>query len=152
MSTFHADTVVPAPAERVLEALVDPAALARWSPVPFRLVTPHAGRLRTGTRAHVDGGLAGIGASFVVHVRHIDGECVDLQAAGPVVMDVGYRLRSSALGTEVHAKITVGRGRGLLSRALTAATERILHAGGLSAALARLSREAQRAQAEPSAG
>jgi hypothetical protein len=61
----------------------------------------------------------------------VDRHRVELQAAGPLVMDVSYRLPARARGTEVRAQITVRPGTALLARALTAAVEGVLRAGVL---------------------
>jgi uncharacterized protein YndB with AHSA1/START domain len=144
MSTFTAQSVVAAPPAAVLTALVDTDALARWSPVPFRVVHSDRDRLRTGSRARIVGSLAGLRAAFDVRVQEVLPRSIRLSATGPVRFDVAYRLRPARAGTAVAAEITVARGDGVVSRLMTSATEALLGGGVMHTALARLDREARR--------
>jgi|SRR5690349_13233719 hypothetical protein len=52
--------------DRVLRAMTDPAAIARWAPVRFEADGLTDGRLAAGNRERVTGSIAGIAATFVV--------------------------------------------------------------------------------------
>src|SRR5262249_31891782 len=59
MNTWTTEMRLPALPQQVLELLTEPEAIAQWAPIPFELLDVDAGRLQTGTRARVRGGLAG---------------------------------------------------------------------------------------------
>lgn len=140
MSTWRSSTTVPGPPDEVLELLTDPAAIARWSPVPFEIVTLDGDRLCSGGRARVAGRLAGRSVEFDVHVERATDERLELIADGPVSLAVRYILRPAGGRSQIDASVSV-KGQGLLGQALAKATEALLGAGALRLALERLARE-----------
>jgi hypothetical protein len=72
MRTWETRTTVPGSPSAVLELLTEPDAIARWSPVPFEIVSLGDRRLRTGSRAQVAGG-SDIRASICVEGRGLFG-------------------------------------------------------------------------------
>jgi uncharacterized protein YndB with AHSA1/START domain len=136
-ATWTASARSQASPSAILEALVDPDAIARWSPVAFEL-NDDATRLRPGTRARVCGKLAGVRVGFDVEVHRADREALRLRASGPVEMDVAYDMSPEADGTAVSASVSLARGRGLTGRLLAEATAGLLRAGALSQALNRI--------------
>ncbi|MFL5861866.1 MAG: hypothetical protein ACJ780_13980 [Solirubrobacteraceae bacterium] len=94
-----------------------PDAIARWTPVPFELIDLDADRLVTGTRARVRGRLAGRSLEFDVEVLAADHNRLALVATGPISIDVEYRLRPAARGSNVSASVSVS-GRGLIGRVI----------------------------------
>ena len=138
MSTWTAQANTEAAPEAVIAALTDPDGIARWSPVAFE-VEDDAGRLRAGTRTRVSGKLAGVRVGFDVEVHRADERQLSLSASGPVSMDVNYDVELTEDGhTSVRACISLGKGRGLLSRLMAEATAGLLQAGALSAAVNRI--------------
>jgi Polyketide cyclase / dehydrase and lipid transport len=140
MRTWTAQAITEARPEDVLLALTDPDAVARWSPVPFDLEDEDLLRLRAGSRTRVSGKLAGVRVGFDVEVHAADERRFSLSALGPVSMDVDYDVAAGDTGTEVHASVSVRPGRGLLSSVMAEATNGLLRAGALSAAVDRLAR------------
>jgi hypothetical protein len=142
MRTWNAATTVEAPAEIVFDALTDPDAVARWSPVEFELEQLDSDRLETGSCARVSGRLAGVDVGFDVEVLEAEDGRLFLTADGPVALDVAYDLVAVADGSsEVRASVGVRPGRGFRGRILAEATTALLRAGALQAALARIGRE-----------
>jgi uncharacterized protein YndB with AHSA1/START domain len=141
MSTYTADHTIVAEPEAVLEALTDPRAIARWSPVGFEVDGLESERLHRGTTARISARLAGCPVDFDVEVREASRERLALTATGPVGLDVTYRLRSRGGATRVEAAVSVERGRGLVGLALARATEAMLAAGVLHAAVGRIADE-----------
>jgi hypothetical protein len=142
-NTWNARFEVRAPAEDVLDALTDPEACSRWSPIDFELEELDGGRLVAGSHARVEGRLAGARMAFDVEVFEAGTERLALRASGPVVLDVNYQLASAGEGsTAVSASVTV-EGRGLVGRTLERATRALLATGALESAVARIAREAE---------
>ena len=90
----------------------------------------------------MSGRLAGKRVGFDVEVHEaIDGR-LRLSADGPVGFDVRYDLAPAPRGSEVRASVCVRPARGLTGRLLAEATNALLAAGALQAAISRLGREA----------
>jgi carbon monoxide dehydrogenase subunit G len=139
MPTYTTDHTIAAEPEAVLEFLTDPRAIARWSPVDFDV--EHSAPLCSGATTKVCGRLAGCPVEFDVEVHEASRERLALTATGPVGLDVSYRLQSSGCATRVEAAVSVARGRGLVGLALARATEAMLAAGALRAAVGRIATE-----------
>jgi Polyketide cyclase / dehydrase and lipid transport len=140
MRTWTTQTTVTGLPDAVLALLTEPEAIARWAPVPFELLELNTDRLAAGSRARVLGRLAGRTLEFDVEVLAADEERLALVADGPISMDVEYRFRQVAEGSEVHASVAV-RGSGLIGRLLAQATDALLAGGALRAAVGRIGRE-----------
>ena len=142
MKEWTATTTVEARPEAVLDVLTDPEACARWAPIPFDVEDLRTPRLTCGSRARVSGKLAGRRVGFDVQVHEaVDGR-LRLSADGPVGFDVRYDLAPAPRGSEVRAAVTVRPARGIAGRLLAEATNALLAAGALQAAIARLAAEA----------
>jgi hypothetical protein len=126
--------------DAVLELLTEPEAIARWSPIDFQVLDFAGARLGAGDRLHVRGRLIGRPLEFEVLVREADSGRLALSASGPVRLDVEYLATGCTDGSEVCASVAVS-GQGLWGRALAQATETLLAAGALRAALDRIARE-----------
>lgn len=144
-SSFSNATVPGSPTD-VLEFLTEPEAIARWSPVPFKVVALDGARLTSGSHARVAGQLAGRSVEFEVDVARAGNGRLELIAEGPICIDVKYRVRPAGSSSEVEAAIGV-EGRGLFGRVLAKATEALLAGGALRISLERLGRELQPAPA-----
>jgi hypothetical protein len=143
MSTWTEQLTAQAAPAAVLHVLTDPGACGRWAPVDFEVDgLRHGDRLRAGSRARVEGRLAGRHVGFDVRVLAADEERLALLAHGPIDLDVEYRLRPVAAGSEVRASVAV-RGNGLAGRVLAQATGALLAAGALRTAVSRIAREAE---------
>jgi hypothetical protein len=144
MSTWTEQLTAQAAPAAVLDVLTDPHACGRWAPVDFEVdeLVPPGRRLRAGSRARVEGRIAGRRVRFAVQVLEADEEHLVLLAHGPIALDVEYRLRPVAAGSEVHASVAV-RGDGLAGRVLAQATSALLAAGALKTAVSRIAREAE---------
>ena len=70
-------------------------------------------------------------------------------ASGPVDLDVTYRLRPIASGSEIAARVEMRRRPGLTSRVVSKATETLLAAGALDGAAFRIAGAAERAELVP---
>jgi Polyketide cyclase / dehydrase and lipid transport len=143
MREWTATTMIEARPEAVLDVLTDPEACARWAPIAFDVEDLRGPRLRCGSKARVSGRLAGKRVGFDVEVHEaIDGR-LRLSADGPVGFDVRYDLAPAPpSGSEVRASVLVRPVRGLTGRLLAEATNALLAAGALQAAISRLAREA----------
>ena len=142
MREWTATTTIEAGPEAVLDILTDPKACARWAPIAFDVEDLRTPRLRCGSRARVSGRLAGRRVGFDVEVHEaVDGR-LRLSADGPVGFDVRYDLSPAPRGSEVRASVCVRPVRGLTGRLLAEATNALLAAGALQAAVSRLAREA----------
>jgi hypothetical protein len=130
----------------VLELLTEPEAIARWAPVPFKVLALNGGRLQPGTRARVAGSLAGRSVEFEINVLRASDDRLELVAEGPISIDVKYRLREAGSFSQIEASIGV-EGRGLFGRVLAKATEALMAGGALRMSLDRLGRELQPAVA-----
>jgi hypothetical protein len=146
MRTFTAHTTATSGPREVLDQLTDPAAIARWAPVPFEVLELDAERLYPGADVRVRGQLAGQRAEFSVRVMEVSDERLRLVAQGPILLDVDYDVRPTACGSRIHASISV-LGHGLLGRLLAKATEGLLAAGALQGSLNRLANRPQPAVA-----
>lgn len=142
MSTWTEQLTAQAAPAAVLAVLTDPGACERWAPVDFELAGLDDDRLRAGSRARVEGRLAGRCVGFDIEVLAADEERLALCASGPIALDVEYRLRPIPAGSEVHASVAV-RGAGLTGRVLAHAAGALLAAGALRTAVARIAREAE---------
>jgi hypothetical protein len=140
MRTWTTQTTVTGLPEEVLAMLTEPDAIAHWAPVPFELIDLDTARLVAGSRARVRGRLAGRTLEFDVEVLAADDERLALIATGPISMDVEYRLRPAAGGSELRASVSV-QGSGLIGRVLAQATDALLAAGALDLAVSRIGRQ-----------
>jgi hypothetical protein len=140
--TWNAAVVVRARPERVLEALTDPAACARWSGVGFALEDHAGSRLRGGSRARVSGRIAGRSVGFDVAIHRADTERLVLQASGPVNLHADYALRPATGGCLVEAAVSVAAS-GPFGLPTAGATAALLASGALQRALERLASEAE---------
>lgn len=120
--------------------LTEPGAIARWSPVPFRVVDPDQERLCAGDRVTVRGELAGRGVEFLVDVAKADDGHLALTATGPIRIDVDYRVVGGTYGSCLRARVGVA-GSGLFGRVLARATDALLAAGALNVAVDRIAEE-----------
>lgn len=143
MKTWTTEMWLQGMPREVLARLTDPAAIARWSPVPFELMDLDRGRLEPGAHARVEGSLMGRSVIFDVEILEADDESFSLIATGPIVIDASYALRPADGGSRVKAAVQV-HGRGLLGGLLARATEAILAAGALRTSLGQLARELER--------
>lgn len=146
MCTWSFNATVPGSPADVLAFLTEPEAIARWSPVPFEVLSLDGDRLRSGSHARVAGQLAGRVVEFEVDVLNVSAERLELVAAGPISLGVHYVLRPVGDRSEIDASVCV-EGRGLFGRVLAKATEALLAAGALRLSLERLARELQPALA-----
>jgi hypothetical protein len=142
MRQWTATTTVPALPEAILDLLTDPEAAQRWAPIDFEVDDLRTPRLRSGSRARVTGRLAGQRVGFDVEVHEASDGRLRLSADGPVGFDVRYDLAPAPGGSEVHASVSVRPNRGLTGRLVAEATNAMLAAGALQAAIGRIAREA----------
>jgi hypothetical protein len=142
MCTWRSNTTVSGAPAEVIELLTEPAAIARWAPVPFEVIALDTSRLESGSHAHVAGRLAGRSVEFDVDVLEATDERLELVANGPVQLGVRYLLRPHEIGSEIDASVSV-EGRGWFGRLLAKATEALLAAGALRLALERIAGELQ---------
>jgi hypothetical protein len=140
MGTWTTETHTAGRPEDVMVLLTDPEAIRRWAPIPFELVEFDGDRLIAGDSARVRGGLAGRTLEFTVDVADASDARLALTARGPIEIDVEYVAAEVPQGSTVRARVAVS-GRGLLGRILAQATDALLAAGGLQAAVTRLARE-----------
>jgi polyketide cyclase/dehydrase/lipid transport protein len=142
MRTWTATTTTAARPEDVLAVLTDPYAAAEWAPVPFDVDELEGRRLATGSRARVSGRLAGRRVGFDLAVHEAADRGLTLAADGPVGFDVAYELAPVKGGSEVRASVSVRPSGGILGRLLAEATNALLSAGALEAAVSRIGRAA----------
>ncbi len=140
MSTWRTQTTCPGTPDHVLTLLTEPDAIARWSPLPFSVDGLPTGRLRSGDRVWVGGELAGRSLEFEVRVAQAGDGRLALTALGPIEIDVEYRVDPAPCGSTLCALVDVA-GRGLLGRVLARATDALLAAGALRAAVDRIAQE-----------
>lgn len=138
MDAWTAQATVCARADEVLEALTDPARIARWAPVQFEVEGLAGGRLISGSREWVSGTIAGVRARFEVEVVRADTERLELVAHGPVSFDVTYTFRDEDGVVVVDAHVSLRRQRGFTAQLLRSAAAGLLSAGALASALGRL--------------
>src|ERR1700727_102522 len=117
MSIWTTQTTCQGTPDDVPELLTEPGAIARWSPVPFRLVDSDRGRLCAGDRVRVRGELAGRGVEFLVNVDDAHDGNLALTNTEPIRVDVEYRVVGDSCGSSVRARIGVA-GSGLFGRVL----------------------------------
>jgi hypothetical protein len=149
MRTWTTQTQVRGLPDEVMALLTEPDAIARWAPIPFEVVDFDGDRLQAGDRVRVRGGLGGLGGrslEFDVEVAEAADGCLTVTATGPIRIDVRYVARALARGSELRASVAV-TGVGLLGRLVARATDALLAAGALNAALGRISRELEPALA-----
>lgn len=125
----------------VLASLTDPELIGLWAPIDFEVDGLRGRRLRPGSHAYVNGSLGGVSAEFEIEVLRADEQGFELEARGPVALDVTYRIAPDHGGVVVDAEIKLGRERGLNARVLRAATGALLRGGALDRALGRLAGE-----------
>ena len=143
MATWQTSTTVQARPEQILDVLTDPEAAVRWSPIDFEVEHLDGDRLRTGSSARVSGRLAGKELAFEIEVTRADEQRLLLTATGPIEIDVKYDVQPLDSHVELRAWVTVRSRGGLFGRILSGATEGLLGAGMLNAAVARIAREAE---------
>ena len=146
MGLWTAKTTITALPADVLAQLTSPDAISRWAPVPFDVVDWEGERLRAGERVRVQGQLAGRKVEFEVDVAEADDDHLVLTATGPIRLDVEYHALPAVSGSELQASVHVS-GRGLFGRFLAQATDALLAAGALRAAVDRLAQECEPALA-----
>ena len=142
MRTWTAETTTAARPAEVLDVLTDPEACARWAPIAFEVDELSGKRLHAGTTARVCGRLAGRSVGFDVEVSEAHERGFALRADGPVGFDVAYELQALEAGSQVRASVSVRPSRGIAGRLLAEATNALLSAGALEAAVSRIGREA----------
>src|SRR3954454_12500075 len=103
--THREERMIAADPAAVMSFLTQPDAIARWAPLPFDVDGLESPRLRSGSQAHVSGGLAGQRVSFEVNVAEASDSRLALTADGPVRMDVEYRVKPDRNGSHVEASI-----------------------------------------------
>ena len=140
MKTWTTETWVAGAPEQVLELLTEPAAVARWAPIPFELLDLDDERLVAGAHARVTGAFAGRRLEFDVEIHEADEERLSLVADGLVSIGAEYLLVPADGGSDVRASVSVS-GRGVLGGTFARAFEAVLAAGALRASVARIGRE-----------
>jgi hypothetical protein len=140
MGKWRAQTFVAGEPDDVLAILTEPDIIARWAPIDFELADRCHGRLKAGDLVRVRGFLAGRCLEFMVDVANASDGRLSLTATGPIALDVEYVARPTEGGSLVHAVVGVS-GRGLIGRMLAQATDALLAAGALTAAVGRIGRE-----------
>ena len=142
MRTWTTQQFIDGDPDAVVDVLTDPDACARWSPIPFELETLDGGRrLSSGSRARINGRLAGLCVGFEVEIHAAGRDGLKLAASGPIDLHVTYDVAPAAGGTDVRASIGVREGRGFSGRVLAKATGALLAGGALDHALSRIARE-----------
>jgi hypothetical protein len=149
MATWQTQTAVQATPEQIIDVLTDPKAAVRWSPIDFEVEHIDGDRLRTGGRARVTGRLAGREIAFDIDVIRADAQHLLLTATGPIEIDVKYDVEELDSHVELRAWVTIRSRGGLFGRILSGATEGLLGAGMLNAAVSRIAREVEALQPIP---
>lgn len=140
--SYTATITTTAPPERIIAMLTEPDSIRAWSPVPFE--TDGGGEsLRAGSETRVSGNLAGLRVGFDVQVHAADHTGLRLSADGPVTLDVDYGVQAAGAGSELQARISLRRARGLGGRVVGKATEALLAGGALERATTRIARAAE---------
>jgi hypothetical protein len=140
MGIWRAQTLVAGEPDEVLQMLTEPDIIARWAPIDFELVDRRYQRLEAGDHVKVRGFLAGRCLEFGVDVAQASDGRLSLTASGPIVLEVDYVAHPAVRGSRVEAVVGVS-GRGLIGRMLAQATDALLAAGALTAAIGRIARE-----------
>ncbi|HXD58250.1 MAG TPA: hypothetical protein VN606_10035 [Thermoleophilaceae bacterium] len=149
MATWQTQTKVQATPEQIIDMLTDPKAVATWSPIDFDVEHIDGDRLMTGGRARVTGRLAGREVAFDIDVICADSQRLLLTASGPIEIDVKYDVEELDSHVELRAWVTVRSRGGIFGRILSGATEGLLGAGMLNAAVSRIAREVEALQPMP---
>jgi hypothetical protein len=149
MATWQTQTAVQATPEQIIDMLTDPKAVATWSPIDFEIEHIDGDRLITGGRARVTGRLAGREVAFDIDVICADAQRLLLTATGPIEIDVKYDVEELDSHVELRAWVTVRSRGGIFGRILSGATEGLLGAGMLNAAVSRIAREVESLQQLP---
>ncbi|HXO13162.1 MAG TPA: SRPBCC family protein [Mycobacterium sp.] len=142
--TWRSQTTVLATPEHVIDTLTDPAACARWSPVPFSVEGGGSRRLRPGTSRRISGRLLGAPVRFHLHTLEANPRRLRLHARGPIEIRVAYALTPVAEGCALDAHVSIDQPRNPLGRLIGRTTRLMLAAGTLDVALTRIAREAER--------
>lgn len=142
---WRARATVQATPERVIDALTDARACARWSPVPFTVDDPDRTRLRAGTTTRVSGRLLGARVRFEIATLAANRHGLQLHARGPIDIHVAYTVTPVATGCAVDALVAVPTATTPHGRVLAKATRVLLATGTLDHAVRRIAREAERA-------
>jgi hypothetical protein len=153
--TWHSRTTVRAIPEHVIETLTDPAACARWSPIPFSLDNGDSARLRPGTTTQVSGRLLGAKIRFNLHTLAADPGRLQLHARGPIDILVDYTLKPIRDGCALDALISIHPPNSRFGQLLARATGLLLATGALDHAVNRIAHEAEtrgRHRSRPPAG
>src|SRR5262245_2307534 len=140
MATFTTRATIASAPERVLDVLTDPRACARWAPVEFDIEDFDGDRLRRGSRARVAGRIAGRELSFDVEILDASDGRLKLRAVGPIAIEADYGVAPSAGGAELVASIVVSNRGGFVGALVSRATDALLAAGALDAAVSRIAR------------
>jgi polyketide cyclase/dehydrase/lipid transport protein len=144
-NTWRSRTTVRATPQHVIDTLTDPAACARWSPIPFSLDTSDSARLRPGTTTRVSGRLLGGQVRFNLHTLAADPCRLHLHARGPIDILVDYTLEPSPAGCALDAVVVIHPPTGRFGRLLACATGLLLATGALDDAMRGIAHEAERA-------
>jgi hypothetical protein len=151
--TWHSRATVRAIPERVIETLTDPAACARWSPIPFSLDNGDSARLQPGSTTQVSGHLLGAKIRFNLHTLAADPGRLQLHARGPIDILVDYTLKPIRDGCALDALISIPPPKSRFGRLLARATGLLLATGALDHAVNGIAHEAEtRHRNRPPAG
>jgi len=143
MATWQTSTTVSGDPVHVIAVLTDPDACRRWSPIQFDLEELDGRRLAAGIHARVTGLIAGQRVGFEIEVLAADEQGLWLRATGPIEIEVEYGLVALEGATEIDAQVSVAPRGGLVGRVLSRATDGLLAAGMLDAAVGRIAREVE---------
>jgi hypothetical protein len=142
-SIWRSRTTVRASPEHVINTLTDPAACARWSPIPFTLEDGSNARLRPGATTRVSGRLLGAHIRFDLHTLAADPRRLHLNACGPIDIVVDYTLEPIRGGCALDALVSIHPPNSRLGRLMARATALLLATGTLDHALDRIAHEAK---------
>lgn len=137
MATWTAQARTQGVPDDVMAMLTRPTAIAKWAPIPFKVVDFDRDRLRAGDTVRVCGMLAGRSLEFEVDVARADAGRLALAANGPIRIDVEYVTRELERGSELNARVEVS-GRGFVGRLLAGATDALMAGGALDSAVGRI--------------
>ena len=141
MGTWTTETTLEGTPEHVLGVLTEPAACARFSPVPFEVGGLTAPTLETGTRARLGGRIGGRSVEFDLDVLRADDRRLELRARGPIEIEARYAARAVSGGTRLVASVSVHGGRGLRGCLVARLADAVLAAGALDQVVARVADE-----------
>lgn len=114
---------------RVLGVLTDPAACGSWSPIPFTVEGLANGRIRSGSRARLEGELAGRSVAFEVLFVEVSDSRLELRARGPLTIEATYDVAGHGEALRIQARLSVSSSGGLTGRVLEAAADGLLRMG-----------------------